>query len=116
MILLMPLPATCNVFEINAASARGASPTYRRSGCALYKSTPAEYLSPPRLVLASLFPSEWNTMEEEEEEGGEGSSSWRETIARRGGGRGRSRLSLLLTFHAFYTVVSSVVRIRTRIR
>lgn len=55
-------------------------------------------------------------MEEEEEEGGEGSSSWRETIARRGGGRGRSRLSLLLTFHAFYTVVSSVVRIRTRIR
>lgn len=49
-------------------------------------------------------------MEEEEEEGGEGSSSWRETIARRGeGGRGRSRLSLLLTFHAFYTVVSSVV-------
>lgn len=108
MILLMPLPATCNVFEINAASARGASPTYRRSGCALYKSTPAEYLLPDSFLLLYSRRNGTRWRRRRRREGRVRLLGVRRSRGGRGG-RGRSRLSLLLTFHAFYTVVSSVV-------
>lgn len=100
----MPLPATCNVFEINAASAEV---HHQRSGCALYKSTPAELpVSPPRLVLASLFPSEWNTMEEE---GGEGVRLL--GVRRSRGGKDRDYRSAFNVSRVLHVSVSSVMRL-----